>query len=76
MANIEWQAYYFASLYASSPSARTEPREGEGEDDAASTAGARMDICKPLDTTAAIAETPGHCPILARRDVLKTAALH
>jgi hypothetical protein len=76
MANIEWRAFYFASLYVSSASARMEPDVAEGEDDAASVAGVRMDVCKRIDTVALIAEPPGHYAILAREDPLRIPALH
>jgi hypothetical protein len=79
MANIDWQAYYFASLYVSSPSARTEPNEADGEDDAASVAGVRMDVCKrddPSAFVAEIAEPPRHSAIMICDEVAKTPALH
>jgi hypothetical protein len=76
MARVEWQAYYFASLYVSSPSARTEPNEAEGEDDPASVAGFRMDLSKPDDMSARIAESPGHCAVLAPEELPKAPALH
>jgi hypothetical protein len=74
MASVEWQAYYFSSLYESSPFARKQPNEAVGDDDATA-AGVRMDLCKRDDASAAIIELPGHCAILSRGDP-KTPALH
>jgi hypothetical protein len=76
MARVEWQAYYYASLYVSSRSARTDPNQAEGQDNAASVTGFRTDLRKLDDMSARIAESPGHSPILAREDPPKAPGLH
>jgi hypothetical protein len=75
MASVEWQAYYFSSLYESSPFARKQPNEAVDVDDATAV-GVRMDLSKRYDVRAAVSEPPGHCAILSRGDPSKTPALH